>query len=98
MTDAVPIEPVAAAAPPANAEIVDDAAQRYRHARQMIADAIDSHVGEPGQPMLERLERTSCVHDLHDLLPDFAKALVKRVGLEPATPIISSIERLISGK
>jgi len=34
---------------------------------------------------------------LHDLLPDFAKSLVKRLGIEPATPIVSSIERLITG-
>ena len=44
-----------------------------------------------------RLQKTASIRDLHELLPDFAKALVKRVGIEPATPIVSSIERLITG-
>jgi len=96
----VPIEPVAI---DANRETVrdetpsDDEMARYQHARQMIGDAIDAHVGIHGHELIARLEKTANVRDLHGLLPDFAKALVRRVGLEPATPIVSSIERLISG-
>ena len=105
MTEAVPIDPVASdedaesdvrESPMRDAER-DDEIARYRHARQMIFDAIDLHVGPHGHDLLARLERTASVIDLHALLPDFAKALVRRVGLEPATPIVSSIERLISG-
>jgi hypothetical protein len=38
------------------------------------------------------------VRDLHDLLPDFAKALVKRIGMGPRRPIVGTIERLITGQ
>jgi len=100
MIEAVPIDPLvteAGTGAEASAPEVDDAAARYEHARQMIVDAIDAHVGPNGRDLLARLEQTANVLDLHALLPDFAKALVRRVGLEPATPIVSSIERLISG-
>jgi hypothetical protein len=108
MTEAVPIDPVVAEARSELTEARsesearvpeadDDAALRYRHARQMIADAIDAHIGRQGHDLIARLEQTTNVLDLHGLLPDFAKALVRRVGLEPATPIVSSVERLISG-
>ena len=43
-----------------------------------------------------RLQKTANIRDLHDLLPDFAKALVKRIGMGPATPIVEAIERLIA--
>jgi hypothetical protein len=70
---------------------------RYVQAQQMISDAIDAHLGFRGYGLTMRLQKTASIRDLHDLLPDFAKALVKRVGIEPATPIVSSIERLITG-
>ena len=63
----------------------------------MISDAINAHLGFRGYGLMVRLQKTANVRDLHDLLPDFAKALVKRLGIEPATPIVSSIERLITG-
>ena len=100
MIEAMPIEPLvtdAGTEAEAGAAESDDAAARYEHARQMIVDAIDAHVGPHGHDLIARLEQTANVLDLHALLPDFAKALVRRVGLEPATPIVSSIERLISG-
>ena len=75
----------------------DDETARYAHARQMIRDAIDAHVGDHGNDLGARLDNMASVRDLHALLPDFARALVRRVGLEPATPIITSIERLITG-
>ena len=45
--------------------------------------------------MMLRLQRASNLRDLRDLLPDFAQALVKRVGLDAATPIVTELERLI---
>jgi hypothetical protein len=45
--------------------------------------------------MVMRLQRASNLRDLHDLLPDLAKAIVKRVGMEAAAPIVGELERLI---
>lgn len=84
-----------AAAPSQRSE---DEVERYMQAQQMMSDAINSHLGFRGYGLMMRLQKTANVRDLHDLLPDFAKALVKRVGIEPATPIVSSIERLITGR
>jgi len=84
----------AAAAP---AERSADEVERYMQAQQMMSDAINAHLGFRGYGLMMRLQKTANVRDLHDLLPDFAKALVKRLGIEPATPIVSSIERLITG-
>jgi hypothetical protein len=75
----------------------DDEVERYMQAQQMMSDAINAHLGFRGYGLMMRLQKTANVRDLHDLLPDFAKALVKRLGLEPATPIVSSIERLMTG-
>jgi hypothetical protein len=84
----------AAAAP---TERSADEVERYMQAQQMMSDAINAHLGFRGYGLMMRLQKTANVRDLHDLLPDFAKALVKRLGIEPATPIVSSIERLITG-
>lgn len=75
----------------------EDEIERFIQAQQMISDAINAHLGFRGYGLMMRLQKTANVRDLHDLLPDFAKALVKRLGIEPATPIVSSIERLIIG-
>jgi hypothetical protein len=75
-----------------------DDVQRYMQAQQMISDSINQHLGFRGYGLMMRLQKTANVRDLHDLLPDFAKALVKRIGMGPATPIVDSIERLITGK
>ena len=75
----------------------EDEIERYMQAQQMMSDAINAHLGFRGYGLMMRLQKTANVRDLHDLLPDFAKALVKRLGIEPATPIVSSIERLITG-
>jgi hypothetical protein len=45
--------------------------------------------------MIMRLQRANNLRDLHDLLPDFAKAMVKRVGIDAATPIVGELERSI---
>ena len=75
----------------------EDEIERFIQAQQMMSDAINAHLGFRGYGLMMRLQKTANVRDLHDLLPDFAKALVKRLGIEPATPIVSSIERLIIG-
>jgi hypothetical protein len=81
----------------APAQRTEDEIERFIQAQQMMSDAINAHLGFRGYGLMMRLQKTANVRDLHDLLPDFAKALVKRLGIEPATPIVSSIERLIIG-
>jgi len=72
--------------------------QRYMRAQQLMSDAINQHLGFRGYGLMMKLQKTANVRDLHDLLPDFAKALVKRIGMGPATPIVGTIERLITGQ
>jgi len=84
-------------APGTTPERSQDEVTRYIQAQQMISDAINAHLGFRGYGLMMRLQKTASIRDIHDLLPDFAKALVKRVGIEPATPIVSSIERLLTG-
>lgn len=83
----------AAVAGPRSAEETE----RYVQARQLMSDAITAHLGFRGYALTKRLQKACDVHDLHGLLPDFAKALVKRLGIEPAAPIVASIERLVTG-
>ena len=46
------------------------------------------HLGLRGYGLMLRLQRASNLRDLHDLLPDLAQALVKRIGINAATPIV----------
>jgi hypothetical protein len=85
----------ATAAAPARSE---DEIQRYLDAQQLMSDAISRHLGFRGYGLMLRLQKTANVRDLHDLLPDVAKALVKRIGMGPATPIVDTIERLVLGQ
>jgi hypothetical protein len=64
-------------------------------AQQQLNDAINKHLGFRGYMMMMRLQRAANLRDLRDLLPDFAQALVKRIGIDAATPIVSELERLI---
>ena len=73
----------------------EDEVERFLAAQQQMSDAINEHLGFRGYLMMKRLQRAENLRDLHDLLPDFAKALVKRVGINGATPIVSALERLI---
>ena len=75
----------------------EDEVQRFLQAQQMVSDAINKHLGIRGYGLMMRLQKTANVRDIHDLLPDVAKALVKRIGMGPATPIVGAIERLITG-
>ena len=61
-----------------------------------ISDAINAHLGFRGYLMMMRLQRASNLRDLHDLLPDLAQALVKRLGVGAATPLVQELQRLIA--
>jgi hypothetical protein len=80
----------AAAAPRSEGEV-----QQFLTAQQQLSDAINQHLGFRGYMMMMRLQRASNLRDLHDLLPDFAKAMVKRMGIDAATPIVGALEQLI---
>ena len=72
--------------------------RKYANAYPPNLDVLlNEHLGFRGYMMMMRLQRAENLRDLHDLLPDFAKALVKRIGIEKATPIVSELERLIVG-
>ncbi len=68
---------------------------RFLAAQQKLSDAINEHLGFRGYMLMMRLQRAANLRDLRDMLPDFAKAMVKRIGMEAATPIVSELEQLI---
>jgi len=74
----------------------EDEAQRFVAAQRKLSDLINQHLGLRGYLLVMRLERASNLRDLHDLLPDVAKALVKRVGIEAATPMVAELEQLLA--
>ncbi|HLX30722.1 MAG TPA: hypothetical protein VKV24_19755 [Casimicrobiaceae bacterium] len=74
----------------------EDDAARYARARQMMSDAIDAHLADNAADLRARVLQTTSPGDLHALMPEFTKALVKRVGIEPASPIVTAIDRLIA--
>ncbi len=80
----------AASAPRSESEV-----QRFLDAQQQLSNAINEHLGFRGYMLMMRLQRASNLRDLHDLLPDFAKAMVKRKGIDATTPIVAELERLI---
>jgi len=73
----------------------EDEVQRFLTAQQKISDSINAHLGFRGYLMMMRLQRASNLRDLHDLLPDLAQALVKRMGADTATPLVQELQRLI---
>ena len=83
-------ESEAASAPRSATEV-----QRFIAAQQQLGKAINEHFGFRRYIMMMRLQRAGNLRDLHDLLPDFAKALVKRLGIDAATPIVGELEQLI---
>jgi hypothetical protein len=74
----------------------EDEVQRFIAAQQRLSDLINEHLGFRGYLMMMRLQRAENLRDLHDFLPDVAQALVKRIGIQAATPIVSDLERLIA--
>jgi hypothetical protein len=73
-----------------------DEVERFMAAQTSLSDLINQHLGFRGYLMMMRLQRAENLRDLHDFLPDFAQALVKRIGMEAATPIVSELERRIA--
>jgi len=73
----------------------EDEVERFMSGQQMMSDAINRHMGFRGYGLMMRLQKTANIRDLHDLLREFAAALVKRIGMDKATPIVSEIEALI---
>ena len=65
-----------------------DEVERFIAAQTRLSDLINKHLGFRGYLMMMRLQRAENLRDLHDFLPDFAQALVKRIGMEAATPIV----------
>jgi len=72
-----------------------DEVERFAAAQTRLSGLINEHLGFRGYLMMMRLQRAENLRDLHDFLPDFAQALVKRIGMEAATPIVSELERSI---
>lgn len=73
----------------------EDEVELFIAAQKKLSDLINEHLGFRGYLMMMRLQRAENLRDLYDLLPDLAKALVKRIGIEAATPIVSELERVI---
>jgi len=69
--------------------------ERFLLAQQQLSDAIKKHLGFRGRLMIMRLRRARNLRELREFLPDFARALGKRVGAGVATPIVSALEHLI---
>ena len=79
----------------APAERSADEVKRFLRVQRMMDEAINKHLGFRGYGFMLRLQKTSNLRDLHDLLPDLARALVKRIGFEKATPIVDELEQLV---
>jgi hypothetical protein len=52
-------------------------------------------LGFRGYGLMMRLQKAENLRDLHEMLSAFAQALVKRKGMETATPIVSALEQMI---
>ena len=87
--------PSDASSPTASMPRSEDEAQRFVALQRRLSDLINQHLGLRGYLLIMRLQRASNLRDLHDLLPDVAKALVKRIGMEAATPIVAELEQQI---
>ena len=80
------------------AERSADEVQHFLDAQKALSNAINEHLGFRGYGLMMRLQKTENLRDLHEMLPDFAQALVKRKGMEAATPIVSALEQMIVRK
>jgi len=86
------------AAAVAEAPRSEDEVDRFLRAQQLMSDATNKHLGFRGYGMMMRLQKTSHLRDLRDLLPDFTAALVKRAGTDVATPILAEVTGLVDPK
>jgi hypothetical protein len=73
----------------------EDEVERFIAIQRKLSDAVNAHLGFRGYLLMMRLQRAANLRDLHDFLPDFAQALVKRIGIDAAAPIVTELERLI---
>ena len=85
----------AAEAPAAAPARTQDDVQRFLTVQKLMNDAISNHLGLRGYGLMLRLQRAGNLRDLHDLLPDLAQSLVKRIGLNGATPIVQGLEQAL---
>jgi len=72
-----------------------DEIERFVAAQRKLSDVINEHLGFRGYLLMMRLQRAENLRDLHDFLPDFGQALVKRIGVDAAGPIVAELERMI---
>jgi len=72
-----------------------DDVERFIAAQRKLSDLMNEHLGFRGYLLMMRLQRAENLRDLHDFLPEFAQALVKRIGIDAAAPIVAELERLI---
>lgn len=81
------------------AERSEDDIQRFLRLQKSMNETISSHLGLRGYGLMLRLQRASNLRELHELLPDLAQALVKRIGIDKAAPIVEALEQsLLYGK
>ncbi len=73
----------------------EDDVQRFLTLQKTMNAAISEHLGIRGYGLMLRLQRANNLRDLHDLLPDLAQSLVKRIGINAATPIVNGIEQAL---
>jgi hypothetical protein len=73
-------------------------AERFAAIRRRLSELIEQQLGLRGYLLARRLERATSLRDLHDLVPDVAKALVKRLGAGTAAPIVAELEQLLGAR
>lgn len=74
----------------------EDDVQRFLVAQKALSDAIGNHLGLRGYGLMLRLQRANSLRELHEMLPEFARMLVKRIGMDAATPIVTAIEQQVA--
>jgi hypothetical protein len=72
-----------------------DDVQRFVELQKSINAVISAQLGIRGYGLMLRLQRAGNLRDLHDLLPDLAQALIKRIGINAATPIVEGLEQML---
>lgn len=75
-----------------------DEVQTFLAAQKALSDAINDNLGFRGYLLMMRLQKAENLRDLHEMLPEFAQSLVKRKGIEAATPVVSALEQMIVRK
>ncbi|MBS0319802.1 MAG: hypothetical protein JSR18_04610 [Proteobacteria bacterium] len=86
-----------ATAPGESAAPREDDVQRFLTLQKSMNQVIGDHLGLRGYGLMLRLQRANSLRDIHEMLPDLAQALVKRIGLERATPIVEALEATLRG-